>query len=757
MSKLENQIIEQLSEPRYRPVNSGALAKKLRISKKGMAKYRTAIESLISAGKIREGKKGRLQLKAGAGFVTGVVKKISSGAAFVIPGEKSAETKDQDVYVSSRDLRDAQTGDEVLLRLTSRRRSGGQRCGRIEKILERASNVFVGTYLEAQGQGFVRVDGTTFNTDIHVGDPGAKGARPDDKVVIEMLRFPSANRYGEGVLTEVLGHRGDPSVDTMTVVHSLGIPHDFSEAVLDDARLQAEHFDDTDFQDRLDLTKETIVTIDPATARDFDDAISLRKDKRGHWQLGVHIADVAHFVPPGGPLDRSAVERGTSVYLPRHVIPMLTEVIRNGLASLQEGKVRYTKSVFIEFDAKGNPQGAEVANTVIKVSRRFAYEEVMPVIDQPQKYKGKVAAKIIQLLQKMHELSMMLRRKRFADGALQMGIPEVEIDFDKDGNVTGAHERHHDESHEIIEEFMLAANIAVAQILTARDIPYLRRAHGTPDDLRLKGFQEFCSGLGYDLEKYQSRKEIQELINSVKGKPEERAINFALLRTMKQAEYSPDDFRHYALNEDHYCHFTSPIRRYPDLTIHRIVGELARGKKPKLAGMSELVQLGKNCSTTERRAEKAERELKRIKLLRYLEDKVGDEIDAFITGVESFGIFCQGIKVPAEGLVHISSLTDDFYTYNQSARTLSGDRSGTEYRLGDAIRVMIANVDVDRRQLDLRIVGSPGAAANKTSKRRKSAGKKPSRKTPGGRNSTSAERKPSGAKKKKNSQRRKRR
>ena len=243
----------------------------------------------------------------------------------------------------------------------------------------------------------------------------------------------------------------------------------------------------------------------------------------------------------------------------------------------------------------------------------------------------------------------------------------------------------------------------------------------------------------------------------MKGKPEERAINFALLRTMKQAEYSQDDFRHYALNEDHYCHFTSPIRRYPDLTIHRIVGELARGKKPKLAGMSELVQLGKNCSTTERRAEKAERELKRIKLLRYLEDKVGDEIDAFITGVESFGIFCQGIKVPAEGLVHISSLTDDFYTYNQSARTLSGDRSGTEYRLGDAIRVMIANVDVDRRQLDLRIVGSPGAAANKTSKRRKSAGKKPSRKTPGGRNSTSAERKPSGAKKKKNSQRRKRR
>jgi len=712
LSKLEDQIIEHLSDPKYRPIDSGALAKKLRVNKKSMPEFRNELELLVSDGKIREGKKGRLQLKAASGFVTGIVKKISSGAAFVIPNDAkpAADRKKQDVYISSRDLHDAQTGDEVLVRLSSRRRSGGQRCGRVDKVLERASNVFVGTYLEAQGQGFVRVDGTAFQGDIHVGDPGAKGAVPDDKVVIEMLRFPSANRVGEAVLTEVLGKRGDPGVDTMTVVHSLGLPYEFSEDVLEDARLQADHFDETDFGDRMDLTKETIVTIDPATARDFDDAISLRKDKRGHWQLGVHIADVAHFVPPGGPLDRSAKDRGTSCYLPRHVIPMLPEIISNGLASLQEGNVRYTKSVFIEFDAKGNPQGAEVANTVIKVSKRFAYEEVMPVINDPQSQKGKVSAKIVQLLMKMHELAMMLRRKRFANGALQMGIPEVEIDFNDDGNVTGAHERHHDESHEIIEEFMLAANIAVAQILSSRDIPFLRRIHGTPDELRLKGFQEFCSGLGYDLEKFQSRKEIQAVINSVEGKPEERAVNFALLRAMKQAEYSPEEFSHYALNEEDYCHFTSPIRRYPDLTIHRVVGELAAGRKPQIDSMGELLQLGKHCSTTERRAEKAERELKRIKLLRYLEDKVGEEMDAFITGVENFGLFCQGTEVPAEGLVHISSLTDDFYTYLQASRTLKGSKSNAEYRLGDQVRVLIVNVDVDRRQLDLRVVSPPKKA-----------------------------------------------
>lgn len=728
MSQLEDQIIEQLSEPKYKPIDSGALAKKLRISKKGMAKFQSTIEQLVSEGKVREGKKDRLQLKAATGFVTGIVKKITSGAGFVIPNDRPADGSDRkshDVYISSRDLGDAQSGDEVLVRLTSRRRGGGQRCGHIEKVLERASNIFVGTYIEAQGQAFVRVDGTAIQSDIHVGDPGAKGARPDDKVVIEMLRFPTANRVGEAVLTEVLGHRGDPGVDTMSVVHGLGLPYEFSEDVLEDARLQAEHFDDTDFSDRLDLTKETIVTIDPATARDFDDAISLRRDKRGHWQLGVHIADVAHFVPIGGALDRSAKDRGTSTYLPRHVIPMLPEVISNGLASLQEGQVRYTKSAFIEFDAKGHPQGVEVANTVIKVSKRFAYEEVMPIVNAPQNFKGKVSAKIIQLLQKMHELAMILRQKRFADGALQMGIPEVEIDFDKDGNVSGAHERHHDESHEVIEEFMLAANVAVAQLLASKDIPFLRRIHGTPDELRLKNFQEFCGGLGHELEKFQSRKEIQSLINSVAGSPEERAINFALLRTMKQAEYSPEEFGHYALNEDSYCHFTSPIRRYPDLTIHRLIGDIAAGRKPQMAAMGELLQFGKHCSTTERRAEKAERELKRVKLLRYFEDKVGDEMEAFITGVESFGMFCQGINVPAEGMVHISSLTDDFYTYNQTTRTLTGDRTKSEYRLGDPVTVLIANVDVDRRQLDLRIVSAPGKASTRRSpsKKKKSSPK----------------------------------
>lgn len=730
MSPIRDQIIELLSDANYRPLDPGAVAKKLRVSRKGMKKFRAAVDELVSAGEVRSGKKGRLRLKTTAGFVTGVVRKISSGAAFVIPHEATAELLHKDVYISSRDLGDAQTGDEVMVRLISRRRSGGQRCGRIEKVLERASNVFVGTYFEAQGQGFVRIDGTTFDSPIHVGDPGARGAKPDDKVVLEMLRFPSASRAGEGVLTKVLGHRGDPGIDTMTVIHSLGLPHEFDESVLEEARQQADAFDENEHGDRLDLTKETIVTIDPATARDFDDAISLRRDRRGHWQLGVHVADVAHFVTPGGALDREARRRGTSVYLPRHVIPMIPELISNGLASLQEGQVRYTKSVFIEFDGDGKFQGAEPANSVIRVSKRFAYEEVMPLIQQPESGRGRVSAKILTLLKKMHTLAMLLRRSRFENGALQMGIPEVEIDFDDDGNITGAHEAHHDESHEIIEEFMLAANVAVAQLLAAKELPSLRRVHGHPDELRLKSFQEFCSGLGYDLQKFRSRAALQQVIRDVAGEPEERAVNFALLRAMKQAEYSPENYGHYALNEDHYCHFTSPIRRYPDLTIHRIVGELAAGRKVKRDNMGELLQLGKNCSLTERRAEKAERELKRIKLLRYMESRVGEELEAFVTGVESFGMFCQGVKIPVEGMVHISALTDDFYSYDPTARTLVGDRTKQQYRLGDAVKVVVASVDLDRRQLDLRVVaGTSSANAGRRKPKAASRGKTASRKT----------------------------
>ena len=716
-TSFEDQIMAVVSEIDYRPVTQAILAKSIDVKKKALRDFRDSLANLIEAGKLRQDKQGRIRVQGTSGLVSGVLRKISSGAGFVIPTEPSKDAKDPrsgDIYVSARDIRDAQSGDEVMVRVTEKRRSSGQRCGIIEKVVDRATSVFVGTYFESSGQGFVRVDGTVFGAAIHVGDPGAKGAKPDDKVVIEMLRFPTANRVGEAVLTEVLGNRGDPGVDTMTVVHSMGLPYEFPDSVVDDARRQADAFDDTNLQGRTDLTGETIVTIDPVDARDFDDAISLSRSKDGHWHLGVHIADVAHFVPVGSKLDQEAEKRGTSVYLPGHVIPMLPELISNGLASLQQGQVRFTKTAFIEFDETGTVAGTDVANSAIKVSRRFAYEEVMPILNNPKKTFENVTPEVRHLLQNMFELAMLLRRRRFANGALQMGIPEVAIDFDKDGAVCGAHTRHHDQSHEIIEEFMLAANIAVATLLDARRIPFLRRVHGDPDELKMRNFQQFCQGLGLTLKKSQDRKEIQQILHSVEGKPEERAVNFALLRSMQQAVYSPDVMGHYALAEEDYCHFTSPIRRYPDLTVHRLIGQIAAKRSPSPPPVSELMQLGKHCSITERRAEKAERELIRIKMLRYMAGHIGEEMDAIITGVESFGMFCQGVEIPAEGMIHLSALNDDFYVFDQGTRRLTGSKTHREFRLGDPIRVLVAAVDIDRRQLDLRVADStPGNGRKK--------------------------------------------
>ena len=749
MASLKQQIIEVLKKTGSRPVKPRKIARRLDLPKGEKDRFEAAIASLVKRGKLQQNREGRVFLpeiaSASDGLIAGVLKKTASGSAWLIPNREITPeganpnspddkppvpaSKIPDVHIYAENLGDAQNGDEVLVRLISRRRSGGKRCGQVEQIVERATHTFVGSYFEEWNVGKVRIDGGVFSDPVSVGDPGAKGVQPGDKVVIEIVRFPTHTHPGEAVLTKILGARGEPGVDLQAIIHEYGLPDEFPEEVLTAARDQADAFDPENLGDRLDLTGETIVTIDPADARDFDDAISLSKSEDGNWHLSVHIADVAHFVQEGGTLDQEAKQRGTSVYLPGRVVPMLPETISNSLASLQQDQVRFTKTVKIEFSPDGTPLYTEFHNSAIKVKKRFCYEEVMPILDAPEKFKTEVSIDVLKLLADMYELAMILRGRRFEDGSLELHLPEVKIELDKDGVVCGAHETSHDESHQIIEEFMLAANTAVATKLMDADITFIRRVHGSPDPIKLKAFSEFADSLGLEVSPNPSRFELQKLLSEVRGKPFEQALSFALLRSMKSAEYTGLVNGHFALAIENYCHFTSPIRRYPDLTVHRLFEKVIEGKTKKI-GLSQIetIKLGAHCSGMERRAAQAERELTRVKLLMLLATKTEETFRAVITGVEKFGIFCRCEKYPVDGFVHVSNLANgERLDYDRATYTMTARQSGRAFRMGDRVQVRIALIDPDERTLHWELVesGKPGSTSTKKkSQKRKS--RKPS-------------------------------
>ena len=630
--------------------------------------------------------------------VIGRFRRSRRGFGFVRPADARPGDREADIRVPAVATADAADGDTVRVQLTKSHDVGRPGLtGEVIEVLQRQTVRFVGTAFESAGQGWVQIDGTQFPRAVWVGDPGAKSARDGDKVVVELIRFPTVLRDGEGVIVEVLGAAGAAGVDTRMVIAEFGLPGDFPEAVLEDARRQAEAFSDTVPAGRRDLSAETIVTIDPVDARDFDDAISLARIDRGHWLLGVHIADVAHFVPEGSALDQEALARGTSVYLPDRVIPMLPEIVSNNLASLQPGRLRLARTCWIEFSAEGIPIHSQVERTAIESKQRFTYEEVDQFLADPATTAVKMTVGVRSLLGRMRDLARLLRGRRIERGALELNMPEVKIDLDRSGQVSGAHVVAHTESHQIIEEFMLAANEAVAGLLAGAEAGFLRRIHPAPDLRKLRQLTEFVSELGFEVDSLESRFELQRLLDLARGRPEEHAVHYAVLRSLTRAAYGPQEDGHYALASDCYCHFTSPIRRYPDLTIHRAIDRLAVGKRPAREGLD---RLGEQCSQLERRAEAAERELVKLKLLHFLAGRIGSELEGVVTGVERFGLFVQGIELPAEGLVAVERLPDDRYRYDRRAHTLTGHRPGNAFRLGDRVQVRVDAVDLEKRLLE---------------------------------------------------------
>ena len=708
MNQLEESIFQLVAAPSYRPLKPRGIAQQLGLAKDQAANVRRAVKRLVHQGRIGYGSNHLVTPAAAAktpkrNRLTGVFQRRQKGFGFVrLTGDQVSPGETKDVFIPAERAGDAATGDRVIVELKKARPGDPGPRGEIVEIVERQTNQFVGTYFESAGSAYVQIDGGLFTKPVFVGDPGAKNASGDDKVVIEMVRFPSPINQGEGVITEVLGPRGKPGVDTLSIIREFNLPEQFAEDALEEARQRAEAFDEA-IGERTDFTGETIVTIDPVDARDFDDAISLAQLDDGGWRLGVHIADVSHFVRPNTALDREALERATSVYLPDRVLPMLPELISNGLASLQPGKIRYTQSAIMEFTAEGLRTSTELHLGAIKSSKRLTYEQVDEFLADGQAARRKLGSKVCDLLGRMHTLAMTLRRRRLANGALELSMPEVKVELDKQGRVAGAHVVENTESHQIIEEFMLAANEAVAERLRDRGLQFLRRVHQAPSPQKIQALQDFMTELGYKTGNLQSRFEQQKLLAAATGQPEQHAVHFAVLRSLQRAIYSPKDEGHYALASECYCHFTSPIRRYPDLTVHRLVTAILSKAKPR-NDYEQLVTLGRHCSDREQRAEAAERDLSKLKLLAYLSDRIGEEMDAVVTGVESYGIFVQGIKLPAEGLVRVETLSDDYYRFDRATHTLAGHREGNRFRLGDLLRVAVARVDLERRELDFRVV-----------------------------------------------------
>jgi ribonuclease R len=713
MPDLQSQIIAALAHPNYHPVKAKALARKLGLPTTEHDAFKAALKELLRLGRVEIGKGNAVRPVGPHGTLTGIFRKAQAGFGFVRPNPEEGHNFTE-VFIPEEAIGGATTGDVVLVRVrqSQRRHERGPK-GEIVQVLERATSQFVGTYFTRDGLFYVRVDGTVFSHSVLVGDPSAKGAKPNDKVVVEMLRFPTAEERGEAVIVEVLGGHGKVGVDTLSVIRALGLPDAFPEDVLEEARHLGARFKEEIPPGREDLTAWLTITIDPIDARDFDDAISLTVDpKSKHWLLGVHIADVAHFAPPGSALDREARKRGTSVYLPQRVIPMFPEIISNSLASLQQGKIRLVKSAIMDMTPAGQKSDVRLTNAAIKVGRRFTYEEVSAILAQVE---GKpadmtppdVEPDILALLLRMRDLALVLHKRRIKRGSLELMMPEIQLEYDDHGKVSGAHFRKHDISHTIVEECMLAANESVAEHLDRKDLYFLRRVHPAPEPAKLHKFAEFARILGYKIKSETDRFTLQRILQQSANKPEMHAVHYALLRSLKQATYSPVKDDHYALASENYCHFTSPIRRYPDLQVHRLLDTLFKRGRAS-SKLDELVALGEHCSKTERRAETAERELVKHKLLVYMNDRLGTDLDAIITGVADYGFFAQAETLPVEGLVHISTLPDDYYYFDEASHSLVGQRTQRGFRLGDKVEVTVVRVDLQRRQLDFRIKGTHG-------------------------------------------------
>jgi len=704
--KIKEKLLDYMERSAYKPMLKKELMQAFNIDKGQQKEFGQALNDMEKEGLIIQTKTNRYAVPERLDLVVGRLEVFPKGFGFLISEKKDSE----DLFIPPSAMNGAMNSDKVIGRIESPKTETSRAEGEIIRIIKRCNKEIVGTYESSKNFGFVIPDDKRIQQDIFIPKGNEKGASTRQKVVCNIVKWPEGRRKSpEGKISEILGYQEDKGVDILSIIKQHQLPLEFPEEVETQAESFKEGIAKDEMQRRKDLRDLTIVTIDGADAKDLDDGVSLEKLGNGNYKLGVHIADVTHYVQEGTALDEEALERATSVYLIDRVIPMLPEKLSNNLCSLNPNTDKLAMSVFMEIDAKGKVQNEEVFESVINTSERLIYEDVSDILENEDQELMKKYKNYLDMFNNMKELSEILRKKRMDRGAIDFDFPEARVILDEEGTPVDIEEEERRTANRIIEEFMLVCNETIAERYHWLEIPFLYRIHEEPDLEEIQEFNRFIYNFGYQIKGIQNEvhpKALQEINEKVKGKKEEKMLNTLMLRSLQKAEYSADNVGHFGLAADYYSHFTSPIRRYPDLMIHRIIkwhlnNELSKNRLKKLE--KNLPKIADQSSTREREAASAERETVDLKKAEYMSKKIGEEFEGVITSLTSFGIFVE-LPNTIEGLIRLSSLTDDYYHYDRENQQILGERTKRQFRIGESVVVKVEKVNVMEGEVNFSLV-----------------------------------------------------
>ncbi|MCI3986946.1 ribonuclease R [Bacillus vallismortis] len=706
-----DKLLSFMKEEAYKPLTVQELEEMLNITE--AEEFKELVKALVALedkGLIVRTRSDRYGIPEKMNLIKGKISAHAKGFAFLLPEDTSLS----DVFIPPNELNTAMNGDIVMVRLNSQS-SGSRQEGTVIRILERAIQRVVGTYTETRNFGFVVPDDKKITSDIFIPKNGKNGAAEGHKVVVKLTSYPEGRMNAEGEIETILGHKNDPGIDILSVIHKHGLPGEFPADAMEQATSTPDTIDEKDLKDRRDLRDQVIVTIDGADAKDLDDAVTVTKLDDGSYKLGVHIADVSHYVTENSPIDKEALERGTSVYLVDRVIPMIPHRLSNGICSLNPKVDRLTLSCEMTINSQGQVTEHEIFQSVIKTTERMTYSDVNQIlVDDDEELKQKYEP-LVPMFKDMERLAQILRDKRMNRGAVDFDFKEAKVLVDEEGAVKDVVIRERSVAEKLIEEFMLVANETVAEHFHWMNVPFIYRIHEEPNAEKLQKFLEFVTTFGYVVKGTAGDihpRALQSVLDAVRDRPEETVISTVMLRSMKQAKYDPQSLGHFGLSTEFYTHFTSPIRRYPDLIVHRLIrtylinGKVDEATQEKWA--ERLPDIAEHTSSMERRAVDAERETDDLKKAEYMLDKIGEEFDGMISSVTNFGIFVE-LPNTIEGLVHVSFMTDDYYRFDEQHFAMIGERTGNVFRIGDEITVKVVDVNKDERNIDFEIVGMKGS------------------------------------------------